>query len=293
LRETAEISALNNNYFMELVKKIPGITHPYAEGHRRLEECRWSWQDLTEETGVGTDDILRRVGDFGLQHYWSSHHPWVVPEPMTIEPCETFSREDIEEYAAVLAQIADEARTNPELVKQAPHKCAIHKRSAEEELDDPAKWATTWRAYKRKQGKRDRFVARMCRVSRLSRLFHGREGRSCSRGNYGSDMTTKRLGLIVNPIAGMGGRCGLKGTDGATILARAYALGAEPESPRRAGLALSQLSALKNSIEILTVSGDMGEKEALEAVFSRPFSSAPIMRPPRAMTRGVQRARWW
>lgn len=107
----------------------------------------------------------------------------------------------------------------------------------------------------------------MCRVSRLSRLFHGREGRSCSRGNYGSDMTTKRLGLIVNPIAGMGGRCGLKGTDGATILARAYALGAEPESPRRAGLALSQLSALKNSIEILTVSGDMGEKEALEAGF--------------------------
>ena len=51
LRETAEISALNNNYFMELVEKIPGITAPYAEGHRRLEECRWSWQELTEETG--------------------------------------------------------------------------------------------------------------------------------------------------------------------------------------------------------------------------------------------------
>jgi glycine dehydrogenase subunit 2 len=152
LRETAEMSALNNNYFMELVQKIPGITHPYAEGHRRLEECRWSWQTLTEETGVGTDDILRRVGDFGLQHYWSSHHPWVVPEPMTIEPCETFSKEDIEEYAAVLAQIAQEARTDPELVKQAPHKCAVHKRAAEEELDDPTKWATTWRAYKRKHG---------------------------------------------------------------------------------------------------------------------------------------------
>jgi glycine dehydrogenase subunit 2 len=152
LRETAEMSALNNNYFMELVKKIPGITAPYAEGHRRLEECRWSWQELTEETGVGTDDILRRVGDFGLQHYWSSHHPWVVPEPMTIEPCETFSKEDIEEYAAVLKHIAEEARTDPELVKQAPHKCAVHKRAAEEELDDPTKWATTWRAYKRKQG---------------------------------------------------------------------------------------------------------------------------------------------
>jgi glycine dehydrogenase subunit 2 len=52
----------------------------------------------------------------------------------------------------VLAQIADEARTDPELVKQSPHKCAVHKRSAEEELDDPTKWATTWRAYNRKHG---------------------------------------------------------------------------------------------------------------------------------------------
>lgn len=77
----------------------------------------------------------------------------------------------------------------------------------------------------------------------------------------------KRLGLIVNPIAGMGGRCGLKGTDGADILARACALGAEPESPCRAGLALSQLAPLKDGIEILTVSGDMGQKEALEAGF--------------------------
>ena len=153
LKETAEMSALNNNYFMKLCEDIPGLTHPYAEGHRRLEECRWSWQELTEETGVGTDDILRRVGDFGLQHYWSSHHPWVVPEPMTIEPCETFSKEDLEEYSEVLRTIAQEAREDPELVKSAPHKCAAHKRSAEEELDDPAKWATTWRAYQRKHGK--------------------------------------------------------------------------------------------------------------------------------------------
>ncbi|MFA4966282.1 MAG: ATP-NAD kinase family protein [Thermoleophilia bacterium] len=77
----------------------------------------------------------------------------------------------------------------------------------------------------------------------------------------------KKLGLIVNPIAGMGGRCGLKGTDGAEILAKAYALGAEPEAPSRAGLALSRLAALRDDLEILTVSGDMGEAEALEAGF--------------------------
>jgi predicted polyphosphate/ATP-dependent NAD kinase len=77
----------------------------------------------------------------------------------------------------------------------------------------------------------------------------------------------KRLGLIVNPIAGMGGKCGLKGTDGSDILARALALGAAPESPSRATLALTQLAPLKPNLEVLTVSGAMGEAEALEAGF--------------------------
>src|SRR5664279_5028506 len=73
----------------------------------------------------------------------------------------------------------------------------------------------------------------------------------------------KRLGFIVNPIAGMGGRCGLKGTDGADILARACALGAMPEAPSRACIALKQLTGLKDDLEVLTVAGDMGEAEAL------------------------------
>ena len=77
----------------------------------------------------------------------------------------------------------------------------------------------------------------------------------------------KKLGLIVNPIAGMGGRCGLKGTDGVEILERARSLGGVPEAPDRAVTALRQMAHLKDLIEVVTVSGDMGETEARTAGF--------------------------
>lgn len=72
----------------------------------------------------------------------------------------------------------------------------------------------------------------------------------------------KRIGLIVNPIAGMGGSVGLKGSDGLEILEKARALGAKPKSSLRAMQALRQISPLKDEIEIITYPGSMGEDEA-------------------------------
>lgn len=74
--------------------------------------------------------------------------------------------------------------------------------------------------------------------------------------------TRFRLGLIVNPIAGMGGSVGLKGTDGATILEEARARGAVPRAGVRTIVALSRLKSARERIDLLAGPGDMGAAAA-------------------------------
>ncbi len=77
----------------------------------------------------------------------------------------------------------------------------------------------------------------------------------------------KRLGFIVNPVAGLGGRVGLKGSDGPEIQRRALELGAVPESPRRARQALQKLTPLKEQLVLITCPQEMGEDVARECGF--------------------------
>lgn len=70
---------------------------------------------------------------------------------------------------------------------------------------------------------------------------------------------SRKIGLIINPIAGMGGKIGLKGTDGEEILANAVKLGAEPESHIKARRTVEKLKQIKDEIIILTASDSMGE----------------------------------
>jgi len=89
-----------------------------------------------------------------------------------------------------------------------------------------------------------------------------------------------RIGLVVNPIAGIGGSVGLKGSDGAETLARALTLGAVPSSGPRAVRALERLraEAPEGSFELLVAPGAMGEEPARAAGVPR---SGAIRRPPR------------
>ncbi len=79
-------------------------------------------------------------------------------------------------------------------------------------------------------------------------------------------MRLKRIGLIVNPYAGLGGRVGLKGSDGVETRRRALELGAVPRSPARTVEALRELEGLDGFI-VITYPGQMGEDEVREAGF--------------------------
>ncbi|MBC8401492.1 MAG: aminomethyl-transferring glycine dehydrogenase subunit GcvPB [Candidatus Marinimicrobia bacterium] len=149
LLETARVAVLNNNYLMAKIKQIRGAAAPYAEGRHRIEQVRYSWEKLTDDTGVGTEDVTGRMADFGF-HLWSSHHPFVVPEPFTIEPTESYSKLEMDEYVAGLKQVVQESYSDPEMVTTAPHNSVIHKID-HSTLDDPDKWAITWRSFLKKR----------------------------------------------------------------------------------------------------------------------------------------------
>jgi glycine dehydrogenase subunit 2 len=148
LKEVARIAVLNNNYLLKYISEIRGAASPFSAGKHRIEQVRYTWEKLTEETGVNTHDVTLRLADFGF-HLWSSHHPFVVPEPFTIEPTESYSKEELDEYLEGLRQVVHEAYTDPEKVKGAPYNSVVHKLD-ESWMDDPEKWAITWRAYLKK-----------------------------------------------------------------------------------------------------------------------------------------------
>lgn len=149
LYQVAKTAVLNNNYLFKKLMELPDVTAYYEDGNnQRVEQARYSLENLEKETGISTGDIQRRMMDFGM-HYWTSHHPYYLPEPMTLEPTETPSKQDIDEYIETLKYVFREAHENPDIIRTAPHRSVTHQVD-ESGMDDPAKWALSWKTYLRK-----------------------------------------------------------------------------------------------------------------------------------------------
>lgn len=115
LRQVSEYAVLNANY---LLAKLKGRYHlPYDRVCMHefvLEGC---WPDVPE---VHALDIAKRLMDYKF-HPPTNYFPLIVHEALMIEPTETESKQTLDAFAEVMLKIAEEARTNPALLKEAPH----------------------------------------------------------------------------------------------------------------------------------------------------------------------------
>jgi glycine dehydrogenase subunit 2 len=115
IRRAAEYAVLNANYLRFLVKEH--YPTPYGANRPCMHEFTAS-PDLGN--GIHTIDIAKRLIDYGF-HPPTVYFPLTVKEAFMAEPTETESKETLEAFAKALNAIAGEAKTTPELLKEAPH----------------------------------------------------------------------------------------------------------------------------------------------------------------------------
>jgi len=115
VHEISENAIINANYIRALIEKEYDVPFKSIGMH----EFTISVERQKNEYGVNAMDIAKRLLDYGY-HAPTVYFPLIVHECMLIEPTETETPENLKAFADTMNKIAEEARTNPELVKSAP-----------------------------------------------------------------------------------------------------------------------------------------------------------------------------
>ncbi len=116
LLHVAQSAILNANYLRHELASDYEIAYPEMCQHEFVATA----ERQKEEYGVTALDIAKRILDFGM-YAPTIYFPLIVHEALMIEPTETETRETLDYFVSVMHQIAEEARTDPEIVKTAPH----------------------------------------------------------------------------------------------------------------------------------------------------------------------------
>ncbi len=119
LARVSRLAVLNANYLKERLRG----TLPLAFDRPCMHECVFSDRNL-QGTGIVTLDIAKRLMDYGY-HPPTIYFPLVVPGAIMVEPTETETKEDLDRFVEAIQAIVREARENPDLLKEAPHRCKV------------------------------------------------------------------------------------------------------------------------------------------------------------------------
>jgi glycine dehydrogenase subunit 2 len=115
LRAISEYAVLNANYLLALVRDYYPLPYDRVCMHEFVIEGH-----LPGVPEIHALDISKRLMDYGF-HPPTNYFPLIVPESLMIEPTETENKETLDAFAEALIRIAEEARSEPDLLKQAPH----------------------------------------------------------------------------------------------------------------------------------------------------------------------------
>ena len=115
LRKVSEDAVLNANYMLARLRGAYHVPYDRVCMHEFVVEGRWP-----EAPDIHALDIAKRLMDYHV-HPPTNYFPLIVPEALMIEPTETESKQTLDAYIEALLKIRDEAHSQPEILKTAPH----------------------------------------------------------------------------------------------------------------------------------------------------------------------------
>ncbi len=117
LLRVAEYATLNANYLLKRLEKAGFI--PAFPQRRATHEFILTLQKMAKEQGVNAMDFAKRLLDYGI-HAPTVYFPLLIPECLLIEPTETESKAQMDEFVRVMEKMREEAQTDPEKLRGAP-----------------------------------------------------------------------------------------------------------------------------------------------------------------------------
>lgn len=124
LERIAKFATLNANYLLKKLTAI-GFTAAYPE-RMASHEFLLTLQKEKQKYGVTAMDFAKRLLDYGV-HAPTTYFPLIVPECLLIEPTETESKEELDNFVEIMGKIYQEAQDNPQLLQQAPYNQKIRR----------------------------------------------------------------------------------------------------------------------------------------------------------------------
>jgi len=127
LREASETAVLNANYLLAKLRQA-GVAEylPVAYDRLCMHEFVLSGEPMRRELQIKTLDLAKRLLDHGV-HPPTVYFPLVVEEALMVEPTETETKETLDHFAGIVADILKEAGEDPEIARSAPYTTPVRR----------------------------------------------------------------------------------------------------------------------------------------------------------------------